>query len=52
MYRILIADDEPIERKVISKKIQEFFPGQTKVFQAETAEKRLKFLNGKSAILY
>ncbi len=42
MYRILIADDEPIERKVISKKIQEFFPGQTKVFQAENGREAIE----------
>lgn len=42
MYRILIADDEPIERKVISKKIQEFFPGQTEVFQAENGREALE----------
>lgn len=42
MYRILIADDEPIERKVISKKIQEFFPGQTEVFQAENGREAME----------
>ncbi|MDE5934129.1 MAG: response regulator, partial [Lachnospiraceae bacterium] len=42
MYRILIADDEPIERKVISKKIQEFFPGQTEIFQAENGREAIK----------
>lgn len=42
MYRILIADDEPIERKVISKKIQEFFPGQTNVFQAENGREAIE----------
>ena len=42
MYRILIADDEPIERKVISKKIQEFFPGQTTVFQAENGREAIE----------
>ena len=35
MYRILIADDEPIERMVISKKINNVFPGQFEIFQAE-----------------
>ena len=35
MYRILIADDEPIERMVISKKIDNVFPGQFEIFQAE-----------------
>ncbi len=47
MYRILIADDEPIERKVISKKIQEFFPGQTEVFQAENGREAIEIFEHK-----
>ena len=35
MYRILVADDEPIERQVINKKIMGFFPDQVSVFTAE-----------------
>lgn len=35
MYRILVADDEPIERQVINKKILGFFPDQVSVFMAE-----------------
>ena len=35
MYRVLIADDEPIERQVINKKITGFFPGMVEVFMAE-----------------
>ncbi|MBP5325136.1 MAG: AraC family transcriptional regulator [Pseudobutyrivibrio sp.] len=35
MYRVLIADDEPIERQVISKKINGFFPDQVEIFLAE-----------------
>ena len=35
MYRILVADDEPIERQVINKKIKAFFPEQVEVFMAE-----------------
>ncbi len=42
MYRILVADDEPIERRVISKKIQEFFPGQTEVFQAKNGREAIE----------
>ncbi|WP_199713044.1 response regulator transcription factor [Butyrivibrio sp. X503] len=34
MYRVLIADDEPIERQVIHKKINDFFPEQVEVFLA------------------
>ncbi len=35
MYRILVADDEPIERLVIDKKIKNFFPDQAEVYLAE-----------------
>ncbi len=35
MYRILVADDEPIERLVIDKKIRSLFPDQVQVFPAE-----------------
>ncbi len=35
MYRILVADDEPIERQVINKKINTFFPGQVEIYTAE-----------------
>lgn len=41
MYRVLIADDEPIERMVVTKKIQKYFPGRLEVVQAE---------NGKDAV--
>ncbi|MGN0160592.1 MAG: response regulator [Lachnospiraceae bacterium] len=41
MYRILVADDEPIERRVVSKKIKEFFPKEVEVITAE---------NGKEAV--
>ena len=34
MYRVLIADDEPIERQVISKKLNVFFKDQIEVFLA------------------
>ncbi|MCR5556941.1 MAG: response regulator [Butyrivibrio sp.] len=34
-YRILVADDEPIERQVVNKKILEFFPDQVEVYLAE-----------------
>ena len=34
MYRVLIADDEPIERQVISKKLNGFFKGQIEIFLA------------------
>lgn len=34
MYRMLVADDEPIERMVVAKKIQKFFPNQFEVVEA------------------
>ncbi len=34
-YRILVADDEPIERQVVNKKINGYFPDQVEVFLAE-----------------
>lgn len=41
MYRILVADDEPIERMVLEKKIKQFFPDQVEIILAE---------NGKEAV--
>lgn len=41
MYRVLIADDEPIERTVVSKTIQNHFHGQLEVIQA---------VNGREAV--
>ena len=35
MYRVLIADDEPIWRKVLQKKIEEFFEGRIEVVVAK-----------------
>ncbi len=35
MYRILVADDEPIERLVIDKKVKDFFPDQVEIILAE-----------------
>lgn len=42
MYRILVADDEPIERMVVTKKLQKFFPGQLEVFQAENGREAVE----------
>lgn len=42
MYRVLIADDEPIERQVISKKINGFFPDQVEIFLAENGVEAVK----------
>lgn len=41
MYRVLVADDEPIERMVVSKKIHKFFPEQFEIVEA---------INGREAI--
>lgn len=41
MYRVLIADDEPIERTVVSKKIQNHFPEQLEIIPA---------VNGREAV--
>lgn len=42
MYRILIADDEPIERMVVCKIIQENFKDQLEVFQAVNGREALE----------
>ena len=41
MYRVLIADDEPIERMVVSKIIKKYFPEQLEIIQA---------VNGREAV--
>lgn len=38
MLRVLVADDEPIERMVVSKKIQKYFGGRLEVVLAENGE--------------
>lgn len=35
MYKILVADDEPIERQVIYKKLNSFFPEKVQIITAE-----------------
>ena len=47
MYRILVADDEPIERLVIDKKIKNFFPDQAEVFLAENGIKAVEIFREK-----
>lgn len=42
MYRVLVADDEPIERQVVNKKIMSFFPEQVEVFLAENGIEAVK----------
>lgn len=41
MYRVLVADDEPIERTVVNKTIQKYFKGQLEVVEA---------VNGREAV--
>ena len=41
-YRILVADDEPIERRVINKKIMGFFPDTVSVYLAENGIEAVK----------
>lgn len=43
MYRVLIADDEPIERMVLTKKLNQLFEGQIEVIQAENGTDALDF---------
>lgn len=40
--RILVADDEPIERKVISKAIQNYFGDEMEIFQAENGREAIE----------
>lgn len=40
--RILIADDEPIERMVISKTIQSYFGDELEIFQAENGREAIE----------
>ncbi len=42
MYRLLIADDEMIERKVLHKTIQKNLGKQCTVFQAENGREALE----------
>lgn len=41
-YRVLVADDEPIERQVVQKKIMRFFPEQVEVVLAENGIEAVK----------
>ena len=42
MYRILIADDEVIERKVLIKKLKGMFEGQLEIYEAENGREVLR----------
>lgn len=47
-YKILVADDEPIERQVVYKKIQDFFPEQVEVHLAENGFQAVKLFEEKN----
>ncbi len=54
MWRVLIADDEPIERMVVSKKIQKYFGGCLESVLAENGEDAVRLfgeMNCRIAIL-
>ena len=42
MYRLLIADDEMIERKVLFKTLSQNLKGQCEIFQAENGREALE----------
>ena len=42
MYRLLVADDEIIERKVLLKTLQKNLEGQCELFQAENGREALE----------
>ena len=48
MYRVLVADDEPIERQVVYKKIMNFFPGQVEIFLAENGPEAVSIFKEKN----
>ena len=43
MYRILVADDEPIERKVVKKRIEKYFANQLEVVEAVNGREAVEF---------
>ncbi|MDO5424976.1 MAG: response regulator [Eubacteriales bacterium] len=47
MFRVLIADDEPIERLVVSKKIQKYFPEELEPVLAENGEEAVRLFREK-----
>ena len=47
MIRVLIADDEPIERMVVSKKIQKYFEGRLECVVAENGQEAVELFREK-----
>ena len=50
MFRVLIADDEPIERLVVTKKIQANFPDRLEVVTAENGSDAVELFSANTAI--
>lgn len=52
MYRVLVADDEPIEREVVSRAIRKYFPEQLSVTTAVNGNEAVeKFAGGQYQIV-
>ena len=47
MYRVLVADDEPIERMIVGRTIKKYFSGQLEVVEAVNGREAVKFLQKK-----
>ena len=48
MYRVLVADDEPIERMIVGRTIKKIFSGQLEVVEAVNGREAAKFLAEKN----
>lgn len=47
MYRVLVADDEPIERMIVGRTIKKYFSGQLEVVEAVNGREAAKFFTKK-----
>lgn len=47
MYRVLVADDEPIERMIVGRTIKKYFSGQLEVVEAVNGREAVKFFTEK-----
>ncbi len=47
-YRILVADDEPIERQVVNKKLMGYFPDRVEIFLAENGLRAVELFEEKN----
>ena len=47
MYRVLVADDEPIERMIVGRTIKKYFSGQLEVVEAVNGREAAKFFTEK-----